>query len=341
MLLFDGCDLLDFAGPTAAFHAAGRLLRRDHGSPGPLYEVLSLSIDGGPVTTLQGVVVETIAASRLADGELDTLIVTGGTLDHTQCDPRLIDWVAENEAAIRRVASVCCGAFILCATGVLKGRCATTHWEDCEHLQECFPDIQVQPDSIYVQEGKYWTAAGITAGIDMALAMIEQDHGHALALVVARNLVVFLKRPGGQSQFSAPLRSQTVEGPFASLLNWIVENPGEDLSAETLATRANMSLRNFFRAFKGATGMSPAEWVEMARIETAKRLLEQTVDRVESIAFASGFGSYEAMRKSFARRVGITPGAYRARFATPDRPIAEHPLHAALPDAYISGRQLH
>jgi transcriptional regulator GlxA family with amidase domain len=339
ILLFEGSDLLDFAGPTTAFFSAARHLVRTGRADSPLYEIELWSMDGGMVRTLQGIGVETKVAPELTHGEFDTVIVTGGLVDHATCDQRLIEWVSRNHDRPRRMASVCCGAFILAGAGVLDGHPATTHWEDCPHLQQCFPDVEVRPDCIYVQDGNLWTAAGISSGIDMALAMIEEDHGHALALLVARNLVVFLKRPGGQSQFSAPLQSQTAEGPLASLLNWIVENPCEDLRTEALAQRANMSLRNFYRAFEAATGTSPAGWVETARVEIAKRLLEQTSDKVEQVAYKSGHSSYEVMRKAFAKRLGVSPAAYRARFAR-SRPSAdETPALPAFYESYVLASQ--
>jgi transcriptional regulator GlxA family with amidase domain len=314
MLLFDGCDLLDFAGPTGVFHSAARHLIRTAQASELLYVVEPLSIDGGGVRTLQNVIVETNRAPELSGGEFDTIMVTGGLIDHLTCDPRLLDWLKRNHGKVRRVASVCCGAFILAGAGLLEGRRATTHWEDSAHLQESFAGTEVRPDSIYVQDGNVWTSAGITSGIDMALAMVEEDYGHALALLVARNLVVFIKRPGGQSQFSAPLQSQTIEGPLSAVLGWIVDNPCEDLRTERLAERANMSLRNFFRAFEAATGTSPADWVEMARMEIAKRFLEQGSEKVEQVAYKAGFTSYEQMRKVFSRRIRISPKQYRARF---------------------------
>ncbi len=248
--------------------------------------------------------------------------------------PRLLNWIRDSHEHVRRVTSVCCGAFLLGGAGLLNARRVTTHWEDCDRLQASFPTARVQPDSIYVQDGNLWTAAGITAGIDMALALVEEDYGHALALVVARNLVVFLKRPGGQSQFSASLRSQSVEGPLGPLLEWIIEHPAEDLRAERLAERANMSLRNFYRVFEAATDTSPADWVEMVRVEIAKRHLEQGPDKVGQISRKSGFGSYEQMRKVFARRLGVSPTQYRSRFArrTPrDEPTTFAPFF----DSYL------
>ncbi len=315
MLVFEDCDLLDFSGPAAVFHSAARHLIRSGQTQDQLYVVEAISIDGGSVRTMQGVEINSIPAPPLENGRLDTLIVTGGAVDHCSCDPRLLDWLRKNHHHVRRVTSVCCGAFLLAGAGLLNGRRATTHWEDCENLRKSFPEIDVQPDLIYIQDGKVWTAAGITAGIDMALALVEQDYGHALTLMVARNLVVFLKRSGGQSQFSAPLQSQSVEGPLGALLAWIIDNPTEDLRTERLAERANMSLRNFYRAFEAATGTSPADWVEMARMEIAKRHLEQGSEKIEQVTFKSGFRSYEQMRKVFSRRIGVSPSQYRSRFA--------------------------
>jgi transcriptional regulator GlxA family with amidase domain len=315
MLVYDDCDLLDFSGPTAVFHSAARHLIGSGHADDLLYVIEPLSMDGGPVRTMQGIVLGTKAAPELSPGMFDTLIVTGGALDHTSCDPRILKWIEQASPTARRVASVCCGAFLLGGAGLLDGRRATTHWEDCERLRDSFPLTEVQSDAIFVQDGKFWTAAGITAGIDMALAMVEEDYGHRLALTVARNLVVFLKRPGGQSQFSTMLQSQSTEGPLGSLLAWIVDHPRSDLRAEALADRVNMSLRNFYRAFEAATGDSPANWVEMARVEIAKRLLSHGSEPIEQIAYKAGFASYDTMRKAFARRMGVTPTTYRERFA--------------------------
>jgi transcriptional regulator GlxA family with amidase domain len=314
-VIFEGSDLMDFAGPVSVFHCAAnqlRLIANDQDLP---YRIEPLSIDGGPVNTLEGVAVETERATELADGYFDTIILSGGMVDERSCDPRIVSWIQRNHAKARRVASVCSGAFILARAGLLDGRMATTHWQECEHLQRSFPKIEVRPDALYLQDGKFWTAAGVTSGIDMAMAMVEDDFGRELALTVARRLVVFLKRPGGQSQFSAPLRSQSTDGPLALLLTWIVDNPCEDLRTETLADRANMSLRNFYRAFESATGMTPADWVEMVRLEIARRLLEQSSEHVDQVAFKSGFSTCNTMRKVFARRLGVTPTAYRMRFS--------------------------
>jgi transcriptional regulator GlxA family with amidase domain len=313
VLVFDGSDLLDIASSLAVFASAA-----DHAPPqaasARLYETLCLSMNGGVVRTDQGVPLETKKAWTLRDGEIDTLIVVGGAFD-VLTHARLTDWLRHNHGRVRRVASVCAGAFFLAGAGLLDGRRATTHWSLCDRLRRTYPKVQVMEDAIYLPGDHVWTSAGVTSGIDMALAMVEEDYGRELALTVARYQVVFLKRPGGQSQFSASLRAQQIEGALAPLLEWIARNPAQDLRTQSLADRANMSLRNFFRTFVQATGSTPADWVELTRLDVAKRLLEQTSQAIDQIAYQSGFGSYDRMRKAFARRLRITPGQYRERFS--------------------------
>lgn len=317
IILFDGCDLMDMAGPADVFATANR-------KAGAAYGILYLSLDGGPTRTWEGATIDTVALGAVDARSLDTVILTGGLFEDRRCDPRLVEWVARNYQHVRRIASVCTGAFFLAQAGLLDGRRATTHWEDCGALQERFPGVAVDMDSIFVRDGPVWTSAGITAGIDMALAMVEEDHGREVAMAVARNLVVFLKRPGGQSQFSTHLECQVMEGSMSPLLKWIIENPAADLRAETMAERAGMSLRNFYRAFEETTGTSPAEWVEAVRLGLARRMLEQTEERIDQIARRSGFVTYERMRRCFARRLGVTPADYRLRFAqTSPRPSGE------------------
>ena len=318
-LLFEGCDLLDVAGAVAVFDSAGRRGATAAG-PAKLYESLFLSLDGGTLRTEQNLVVETSKAGEFAPGQIDTIIVVGGS--ETLVDESIADWIRRNHPHVRRVASVCLGTFLLAQAGLLDGMQATTHWDYCNLLRADYPTIEVVEDAIYIPGAHVWTSAGVTSGIDMALAMVEEDYGRELALAVARYQVVFLKRPGGQSQYSAPLRVQAVEGPLAPLLEWIGENPGADLRTEALAERAGMSLRNFFRTFEEATGASPAEWVERTRLDHAKRLLEQTPLAVDQVAFQAGFGSYERMRKTFARRMHVTPGEYRERFSRQTPPAA-------------------
>jgi transcriptional regulator GlxA family with amidase domain len=314
LLLFDQCDLLDVSGPASVFSSAARSLvisglTRDH-----LFELRYFSPEGGPIMTRQGLAVHTDPLPTPARGDIHTVIVVGGAGLDQSCDGRLVVWLREHHDAFERIASVCTGAFVLGLAGLLDGRRAVTHWEDCDELQRQFPKAQVHPNCIFTEDRGVWTSAGVSTGIDLALAMVEQDCGRDLALTVARRLVLFLKRPGGQTQFSTALRGQAATGPLASLLRWIGDNPGADLRAETLAERANMSLRNFYRAFVEATGLPPAEWVEAIRLEAARRLLEQTSQTADQIALTAGFGSYERMRRTFTRRLGVSPAAYRDRF---------------------------
>ena len=315
LLVFDDADLLDVGGTAGVFQsAAGQLIRCGLASR-TAYDVALLSRDGGPIRTDLGVGLDTLPMRSVDPAQIDTLLVTGGGAREASRDAEIVAWVRDARPNVRRLGSTCTGAFVLAAAGLLDGRRAATHWAYCDELAALHPRISVDSDSIFVEGDGLWTSAGSTSGMDMALAMVEQDYGRELALQVARRLVIFLKRPGGQSQFSAPLRTQASEGPLAPLLRWIVENPDADLRTEMLAERAHMSLRSFHRAFLAATGTPPAEWVELARMEVAKRLLEQTAIQVDQVALKAGFSSYERMRRAFARRTGITPAAYRARFA--------------------------
>jgi transcriptional regulator GlxA family with amidase domain len=213
------------------------------------------------------------------------------------------------------VASVCTGAFLLGAAGLLEGRRVTTHWAWADRFARDHPGVQVEPDRIFVRDGEVWTSAGVTAGIDLALALVEDDHGREAALEVARWLVVFVPRPGGQSQFSAPLAAQSAErGPLREVQEAVLAHPAGDLSVERLAERACMSPRNFARVFRRETGVTPAAWVETARVECARQLLEASSAPTETIAFECGFGTVETMRRAFRRRVGVSPGEYRDRF---------------------------
>jgi transcriptional regulator GlxA family with amidase domain len=308
-------DLIDIAGPACVFSSAARCLVNAGKATAPPYILEYLSVSGGAVGTRQGLTLDTRALGGADAADYDTIIVTGGDADPR---PSLVDiatWLACAWPHVRRIASVCTGAFFLAHAGLLKGKRATTHWMDCGRLAQQFRSISVDGDAIFVEDEGVWTSAGATAGIDMALAMVEQDHGHDLAMTVARMQVVFLKRHGGQSQYSLHLQSQQTEGPLAPLLQWIVAHPDADLTIEALADRAHMSLRNFYRCFEVTTGQKPAAWVEGVRIENAKRLLGQTVLQAEQIALKSGFGGYERMRRAFTRRLGISPLAYRGRFA--------------------------
>lgn len=308
-LIYEGCDLFDIAGPAEVFRfVENRLSDRPNDRVPRTYY---FSPDGGVITTAQGLPVVTQPIDEIEASRLDTLIVVGSFEADKLSDPRLVDCVLKHRGSLRRLASVCTGAFVLARAGLLDGCRAVTHWQDCEALARDFPEVTVESDCIFVEDNGVWTSAGITAGIDMALAMVEQDYGPEMAMSVARVMVVFLKRPGGQAQVSTILQSQEPAGQIRDLLKWIADNPGDDLRAENLADRAHMSLRNFYRVFEEATATTPADWVEGVRFEIAKRLLEQTDDRVEQIAFKSGFASYEQMRRVFAKRAGTSPLAYR------------------------------
>lgn len=299
------------------FSSAARCLISTGKAAEPLYAMDYLSMPGGPVGTRQGLVLDTRALDEVGPAYYDTIIVTGGDADHPR--PGRIDiapWLAQARPRVRRIASVCTGAFFLAGAGLLDGRRATTHWTDCGRLARQFQSTTVDSDAIFTEDDGVWTSAGATAGIDMALAMVEQDHGHDLAMMVARMQVVFLKRHGGQSQYSVHLQAQEVEGPLAPLLQWIVAHPCADLTIEALAGRAHMSLRNFYRCFEAATGQSPAAWVEGVRTEAAKRLLSQTDHQAAQVALATGFGCYERMRRVFVRRLGVSPLTYRKRFSS-------------------------
>jgi len=247
---------------------------------------------------------------------LDTLIVAGGQgVNEAAADPILLHWVKMRAVKARRIASVCTGAFLLAAAGLLDGRRAVTHWEQCDELAERHPKVKVEADPIFVHDGPVWTSAGVTAGIDLALALVEQDLGRTLALEVARELVVFLKRPGGQAQFSTTLRLQGAEDRFGRLHQWISQHLAEELSLPTLALQVGMSERTFTRRYTEATGMTPARAVEKVRVEAARHLLSDTGLPLKLVAQRCGFSSEEVLRRSFHRVLATSPQDYRARFS--------------------------
>jgi len=249
-------------------------------------------------------------------GPIDTLVVAGGDgVRQAQEDERLITWIRRAAPRSRRVASVCTGAFLLARAGLLNGHEATTHWSECHDLARLYPDVHVQSEPIFVRSGDVYTSAGVTAGIDLALALVEEDLGPKVARDVARWLVLFLRRPGGQSQFSAALAGQRAERePLREVQAWMVDHLHEDLSVPALAVRAYMSPRNFARAFKREVGMTPAAYVETLRVERARVLLETGAESVEQLARRCGFGTVETMRRVFRKRLGVSPSDYRERF---------------------------
>jgi transcriptional regulator GlxA family with amidase domain len=314
VLTFPAVQLLDVTGPIQVFATANDLVAAAGGGAPPYHLRLVTQGDEG-VMSSAGV---TLAAGPLSGRReaLDTLLIAGGQgVEVAAANPELVDWVRQRATQARRVASVCTGAFLLAAAGVLDGRRAVTHWKDCARLAQRFPAVSVEPDPIFVCDGPVWTSAGVTAGIDLALALVEEDLGRSIALDVARYLVVFLKRPGGQAQFSATLALQSADDKFGALHDWINGHLADNLSLTALANQAGMSERSFSRHYAEATGQTPARAIEQLRVEAARRLLSESRTPVKRIAQRSGFGSEETMRRSFLRLVSVTPQEYRARFS--------------------------
>ncbi|MDI6102416.1 GlxA family transcriptional regulator [Actinoplanes sp. NEAU-A12] len=305
ILLFDGVQSLDVTGPLEVFAGAG-------------YRTRTASPGGAAVRTSSGL-------TLVPDGDLDAerspdmVVVPGG--DGTRAaPPAIVDWLRRHAPGARRVMAVCSGAFLLAEAGLLAGRRATTHWNVCDALARRYPDVEVDPEPIFVLDGPIATSAGVTAGIDLALALVEADRDRETALLIARHLVMFLRRPANQTQFSAQLSAQVAARPgLREVQRWIADNPSADLSIDELARRANLSPRQFARAFAAEVGQTPGRYVDATRLETARRLLEDGGDGVERVARASGYGTPEAMRRAFARVLGVSPSEYRHRF----RPVPQ------------------
>jgi transcriptional regulator GlxA family with amidase domain len=301
---YPGITALDLVGPHEVLGAAGG------------YELEIAAAAGGLVRTTRGpnlAATRTLASVR---GDIDTLVVVGGegAFDAAK-DNGLVKSVARLAARSRRITSVCTGSIILAAAGLLDGKRATTHWNACDYMTKRFPNVTVEPDPIFVRDGNLWTSAGVTAGMDLALALVGADHGRDVALRVARPLVMYVQRPGGQAQFSAQLAAQNAgPDPQRALQAWIAEHPDEDCSVDALAARVAMSARNFARVFRAEVGCSPAAYVARVRVEVARRLLETTSLPVEEIAGTAGFGTAETMRRAFVRRIGASPSEYRDHF---------------------------
>jgi transcriptional regulator GlxA family with amidase domain len=312
VLTFPAVQVLDVTGPIQVFATANDFVTEAGGAPP--YRLRLVAQDAGGVTATAGV---GLAAGPLSGcGEaLDTLIVPGGPgVGAAAESPVLLDWLRQRATQARRVASVCTGAFMLAAAGLLDGRRATTHWKYSASLARRFPAIRVEPDPIFLCDGSVWTSAGVTAGIDLALALVEEDLGRSMALAVARYLVVFLKRPGGQAQFSAALALQVTDDRFGALHDWINGHLASDLSLSVLAAQAGMSERSFSRHYTQAIGQTPARAIERLRVEAGRRLLSESRTPVKRIAQRCGFGSEETMRRSFLRLLAVTPQDYRSRF---------------------------
>jgi len=310
LVVFPGLQGLDLIGPAEVFAAANQEVGT------AAYRVRVAATDPGPAASSSGVAI--VAGEAIADvrSPIDTLVVVGGDGTYgAVADEHLVSHVARLAADARRVTSVCSGSFVLAQAGLLDGRRATTHWRVCELLARSFPSVTVEPDPIFVRDGNVWTSAGVTAGMDMALALVEDDHGRDVALAIARRFVLFLRRPANQSQFSAPLQAQAAQHDgIRAALHHVTEHPHSDCSVAALARIALMSERNFARCFTAETGVTPARYVEHVRMETARRLLEESDDGVEAVAAAAGFGTAETMRRTFLRRLRTSPTEYRRRF---------------------------
>jgi transcriptional regulator GlxA family with amidase domain len=313
VLAFPGAQLLDVTGPLQVFASANECSAARGGARPYVPRVIAA--EAGLVTTSAGVAVHAHGL-RTGARAADTLIVAGGQGVHAAARNRaLVAWIGRQAGRVRRLASVCSGAFLLAEAGVLDGRRAVTHWAHCTALAQRYPRVSVDVDPIFVRDGDVWTSAGVTAGIDLALALVEEDLGRALALDVARELVVFLKRPGGQAQFSALLSVQQAAERFGALHAWIADNLRADLAVPVLAARAQMSERSFVRHYRAETGRTPARMVEQFRVEAAQRLLDETAWPLKRIAARCGFGGEDTMRRSFVRVLDVTPQVYRQRFA--------------------------
>lgn len=314
---FDGVELLDIAGPIQVFTTASRLVH----ATAPGYRTLVAGPDKGVVRCAGGTCVVAEASWDEVARQIDTLIVPGGlsvdgTAPKALVDEALIDWLAVQARWIPRIASICAGAHALAAAGLLDGRRAATHWSTTSQLVAEHPDVLAEPDSIYVRDEHVWSSAGVSAGIDLALALVAADHDAELARRTARWLVMYLRRPGGQSQFSELLvRSTATDAQIARLQAWIPDNLTENLSNSALARRVGLSVRHFARVFREQVGVAPAHYVESIRVDAAARRLVHTGDGLRSIAQSVGFGSIETLHRVFKQHFGVAPAAYRDRFS--------------------------
>ena len=315
-LAYPGMGLLDMTGPLSVFSSAAGFLEAE-GSRSYVLHVVSL--DGGAIVTAEGVTLETLPVAQFDDVEIDTVVIAGAKdMALALSDRRIVTWVADTAPRARRTASICAGAFLLADAGVLDGRRAATHWASCQALAQGYDKLTVEPDAIFVQDGAVWTSAGVSAGIDLALALVEDDCGHEITMRVARQLVIYIKRPGGQSQFSELLRTQASETTaFDELHVWITEHLHDSrLNVDALANHVGMSPRSFTRNYKAKMGQTPGKAIEFFRLEAARRLLEDSEQSIDQIAQRCGFGDKERMRTTFQRHLAVSPNDYRQRFST-------------------------
>ncbi|WP_145206810.1 GlxA family transcriptional regulator [Sphingobium sp. B2] len=319
VLAFDRVTLSDIAGPVDVFHLTRDLLEQiDAAGRFPRYELIVASLEGGPITASSGLQINTTALSDLAECPIDTLIVPGGgPPSDPPIPPALVDWLRHEGDKPERICAVCTGIFLVAEAGLADGLRATTHWQAARALAKRFPQILVEADPIFLRDGKLWSSAGFTAGLDLALALLEQDYGHNAAIQMARNLVMFMKRPGGQSQFSAPLASQAAgDVTFDKLHAWIMDHLSDDLPVARLAEQAGMAPRTFFRRYVAQIGRTPAKTIELFRLEAACRQLRLPNQSLKQVALASGFGDEQNLRRAFVRCFGVIPQQFRDRFGS-------------------------
>jgi transcriptional regulator GlxA family with amidase domain len=313
LVVFPDLQLLDLAGPLEVFAMADRFSDSEVSE----YATEVVSPDGGVIRASNGLEIGANREIGACRGPIDTLVVVGGRgVAQAIVDDRLVAWIRSAAQRSRRVTSVCSGAFLLARAGLLDGRSATTHWATCARLARLFPEVTVDPDPIFIRDGNVWTSAGVTAGMDLALALVEDDLGPERAREIARYLVLFVQRSGGQSQFSAQLAAQRPERDnLVQLASWIADHLGDDLSVPVLAARTSMSVRNLSRRFAQEFGSTPGAYVEAVRVEAGRRLLETTRRGLTDIARDCGFGTVETMHRSFQRTIRVTPGQYRQHFS--------------------------
>ena len=307
--IYPGLQSLDAVGPAQVFGSANQSLERE------AYRIKFVATEPGAVPTSAGFALHADSLRAVPAKSVDTLICPGGEEQPIRAalrDKALMRWINDAAQNARRACSVCSGAFLLASTGILSGRNAATHWSSTTELQRAFPDLKVDPESIYVTDGKCWTSAGVTTGIDMALALVEEDHGRDLAMEIARRLVVYMRRPGHQTQFSAALNAQDVkDDKLANLASWVEANLTKRLDVETLAERAAMSPRSFHRHMQDELRVSPAKFVESIRLDAARRWLDEGKLNLGAVATRAGFSSPDHLIRAFSRRFGVTPAAYR------------------------------
>ena len=324
LVAYPQAQALDMSGPMEVFSVANQIQRED-ARLHPGYALTVVGTEPGPMMASSGLRFLADVTWRALRGPIDTLLVVGGAgaRQTVMYDRPLLAWLRRMAPRVRRFGSVCTGAFILAQAGLLDGRRVATHWRRAAELAQRFPRLSVEPDRIWVRDGNVVTSAGITAGMDLALALVEEDLGAEIALAVARALVLYLRRPGDQSQFSAPLRLQTARTPSVrDLVAWAAEHPDADLSVPALARRLGRSERQLSRVFRAEVGVAPAAAVEQLRVESARRLLVESRRGVEEVASRAGFSSAEVMRRSFLRTLHVSPAAYRARFAASAQAVA-------------------